>query len=143
MKRTLIAVTIILLLGCNLDFKDRTTNANRKMPFSNIKDQPSPENIIRENPIMTDNEWTREWFEIISAHDIYLQNYIRMLVATTGVKPKVKCDLNVILQDVKEPKLPILKGIDDPEEVNLILAKSVRNLYDTNVNLLKLLHNCK
>lgn len=145
MKRILIVIALILLSGCNMVSRNHAdaTVSHRKMPFGDIKNQPSPEDIILNNPTLTDREWANEWFETISAHDIYLQNYIRMLVTSTGVGPKVKCDLNAILHDIKEPKLPVLKGIEDPEEINLILAKSVRNLYDTNISLLEILRNCK
>lgn len=145
MKRLLFILTLITLVGCSSHNKENADDiiAHRHMPFSDVKEQPEPEDIILKNPELTDHEWAREWFETISAHDVYLQNYIRMLVTTTGVGPKIKCDLKTILRDIKEPKLPVIRGITDPEEINLILAKSVRSLYDSNISLLELLRNCK
>lgn len=146
MKYLLILTMTILLVGCTSFGSNKEVNntqINRELPFHVIKDQPKPETIIQQNPRLTDEEWKAEWYKLISAHESYLRSYITILVTSMNVGPKTQCNVSAIIDEFEEPAIPSVKGIQDPEEINIILAKAIRSMYESYNDLLGILKNCK
>jgi hypothetical protein len=117
--------------------------STRHMPFENVKEQPEPTDIIRNNPLLSDKEWAKEWYLTISAHDKYLQDYIHILVKDMRVGTKQQCNIEEILKEVNEPVLPNIAGVNSSEQINIILARSVRDIYDSYLELIASLKDCK